>query len=196
MGEGAVRIHPEDWLYELDIDSHFERCAPLEVDVGCGKGAFLLSQAAARPEHNFLGIDRMLRRIRKLANKAERAGLENLRLLRIDAAYALSHMMPAASVSVYYVFFPDPWPKKRHHGKRFFDAAFLAAIRRSLKPGGLIHTATDHMPYFEDIENLLESDPAFRRVETFAPGREERTEFERYYVEQTQIGRASFQRLS
>lgn len=195
MEQELVRIQPQDWLAELDLASCFPRPAPLEVDVGCGKGAFLISQAQQRPEHNFLGIDRMLRRIRKVSNKAGRAGLENLRLLRIDARYAVAHMIPAASVAVYYVFFPDPWPKKRHHGNRFFDDAFLSAVRRTLERGGLIHAATDHIPYYEEMEALLEQDGGFRRVETLVPERHERTEFERYYVRHGKIGRLSFQRI-
>jgi len=195
MEQNSIRIEPADWLAELDLNKCFPRQAPLEVDVGCGKGAFLLSQAQSRPEHNFLGIDRMLRRIRKVSNKAERAGLHNLRLLRIDARYAVRHMMPAKAVTVYYVFFPDPWPKKRHHGKRFFDADVLAAIRRTLSQGGLIHAATDHLPYFEEMKALIEKDAAFRRVETFVPALHERTEFERYYVKHKKIGRLSFQRV-
>jgi len=188
----TCRIIPEDWLGQLDFEGCYNAVRPVEVDVGCGKGGFLLARAAAFPETNFLGIDRMLRRIRKIDNKVQRRGLDNVKLLRVDASYAISHMIPESSVSVYYVFFPDPWPKKRHKSQRFFDALFLNALHRTLKPGGFIHAATDHIPFFEEIEALMENDCRFVRAETFVPLENERTEFERYYLRRTDIGRCSF----
>lgn len=187
-----IRIVPDDWVAELDLSRYFDMERPLEVDVGCGKGGFLIERAAQYPDRNYLGIDRMLRRIRKVRNKAVRRGMENVRLLRIDASYAISHMMPAGSVSTYYVFFPDPWPKKRHHSKRFFDADFLHAVKWTLASGGMLHVATDHLPYFREIEELILADGGFRREQTFVPAEHERTEFERYYLKHTDIGRCSF----
>jgi len=191
-GPQDLRIVPEDWLAELDLRKYFGNDNPLEVDVGCGKGNFVLQRALANPDSNFLGIDRMLRRVRKVCNKAWRMELDNIRLLRMDASYAVSHMLPPDSVAVYYVFFPDPWPKKRHHENRFFDPLFLSAVKRTLRSGGLINVATDHRPFFEEIEALLEAEQSFVRAETFVPQDHERTEFERYYLTHKQIGRCSF----
>ncbi len=193
--ERMIRIIPDDWVSQIELDAIFDMSRPLEVDVGCGKGGFLLSRAAENPDTNFLGIDRMLRRIRKVENKILRAELHNVRLFRVDASYAVAYMMPPNSVSVYYVFFPDPWPKKRQQGKRFFNDDFLAAIFRTLKPEGLIHVATDHIPYFEEIESLLSSHGGFAKETTFEPQDHERTEFERYYITHKPIGRCSFSRL-
>lgn len=187
-----IRIRPENWTACLDLKSEFDMSKPLEVDIGCGKGGFLLSRAAQNPDANFLGIDRMLRRIRKVENKILRSGLDNVRLFRVDAGYAVGYMMPPGTVSVYYVFFPDPWPKKRQQGKRFFNEDFLATVYRTLSPRGLIHIATDHLPYFEDIQSLLAAHGGFQKVQTFEPREHERTEFERYYIKHKTIGRCSF----
>ncbi len=192
--ERQIRIRPEDWVSHIDLKSEFDMSKPLEVDVGCGKGGFLLSRAVEHPATNFLGIDRMLRRIRKLENKITRAGLENVRLFRVDASYAVGYMIPPNSVSVYYVFFPDPWPKKRQQEKRFFNDDFLAAVFRTLMPNGLIHVATDHLPYFDDIESLLAAHGGFDQTPTFEPREHERTEFERYYIKNKMIGRCSFRK--
>ncbi len=192
--ERQIRIRPDDWVAPIDMQSAFDMSKPLEVDVGCGKGGFLLSRASEHPDTNFLGIDRMLRRIRKVENKILRAGLDNVRLFRVDASYAVGYMIPPRSVSVYYVFFPDPWPKKRQQEKRFFNEDFLEDVFRTLKPQGMIHVATDHLPYFNEIESLLSSHRGFSRAPTFEPRDHERTEFERHYIQHKPIGRCSFRR--
>jgi tRNA (guanine-N7-)-methyltransferase len=192
----SVRIHPEDWLRPLPLSRYFPRPGPLEVDVGCGKGRFLLARARAHPQTNFLGIDRMLRRIRKIDGKAVRGGLANLRLLRVEAYYATLYLLPDHCVYAYYVFFPDPWPKKRHARHRLFNAPYLDALDRTLVPGGRIHVATDHAPYFEAIRDLLAADDRFREAPAFVPDEAERTDFERYYIRHTRIGRCSFERAA
>jgi tRNA (guanine-N7-)-methyltransferase len=190
----SVRIMPDDWLHPLPLDTYFADDKPMEIDLGCGKGRFLLAHAAAHPEVNFLGIDRMLRRIRKVDRKAVRANLSNVRLLRMEAYYATVYLVPPRSVRAYYIFFPDPWPKARHQHHRLFSAPFLDALARSLQPGGLVHTATDHMPYFEEVDALLRNDPRFEVVEPFVPGEEERTDFELLFLGRKQIGRCSVRR--
>ncbi len=190
----SLRILPDDWIHPLALENYFGRAAPLEVDVGCGKGRFLLARAAAHPETAFLGLDRMLRRIRKVDNKARRLGLANIRLLRMEAFYAVSCLLPAASVSVYYLFFPDPWPKKRHHDHRLFNPRFIEALHRTLVPGGVLHFATDHLPYFEEVRAILAGDARFEEVPPYEPPEEERTDFEQYYVRHARIGRCSVRR--
>ena len=187
----SIRLHPDDWLHPMPIHTLFSREQPLEVDLGCGKGRFLLARATHYPTTNFLGIDRMLRRIRKVDRKAVRQNLENLRLLRMEGYYATVYLLPPSSVSTYYIFFPDPWPKVRHHKNRLFSEPFLAALHRTLLPGGKVHVATDHLPYFEEIQGLLINDQRFKEIEPFVPNEDERTDFELFYIKEKEIGRCS-----
>ena len=198
MIEGSLRVEPAteaEWLGPLPVREWFghpER--RLEVDLGSGKGRFLLARARKNPETNFLGIDRMLRRIRKVDNRARRMDLGNIRLLRVEAYYAVAHLLPAGSVDACYIFFPDPWPKARHEGHRLFNAPFLDALHRSLAPGGAVHVATDHMPYFERLSGIFAADGRFEPMEPFAPPEDEQTDFERFYIGQKPIGRLSARR--
>ncbi len=169
----------------------FDTRAPLEVDLGCGKGRFLLAHAAAHRDVNFLGIDRMLRRIRKVDRKALRQGLVNIRLLRVEAYYATVYLLPSQAVRTYYIFFPDPWPKKRHHKNRLFGDTFLDALVRTLQPEGQVHVATDHQPYFEAIDDLLRRDARFVETDLFIPPEAECTDFELLFRGQGKIYRSS-----
>lgn len=188
------RIVPEDWLRPISMEQYFDSDLPLEVDLGAGKGRFLLAHAERNPDTNFLGIERMLRRIRKMGRKAGARGLRNVRLLRMEAYYATTYLIPDSSVRCYYIFFPDPWPKKRHHGNRLFSEQFMKALHRTLIPAGAIHIATDHRPYFEEIMSYFQPDTRFEKVPPFVPGEEEQTDFERYYIERGEIGRCSYAR--
>ncbi|NLG34470.1 MAG: tRNA (guanosine(46)-N7)-methyltransferase TrmB [Lentisphaerae bacterium] len=198
MIPGSLRVipeTPEEWLGPLPVRqwyAHPER--PLDVDLGSGKGRFLLARAAHHPEVNFLGIDRMLRRIRKVDNRARRLDLENIRLLRMEAYYAVAHLLPPAAVRTFYVFFPDPWPKARHEGNRLFNPLFLDAMHRTLVPGGVVHVATDHAPYFERLTEIFAGDARFTGIEPFIPAEDEQTDFERFYIGQKPIGRLSVRR--
>jgi tRNA (guanine-N7-)-methyltransferase len=195
----SFRIFPADWLSPMPLDAIFAEAgfpadSPLEVDVGCGKGRFLLARAAAHPGTRFLGVDRMLRRIRKVDNKARSRRLRNIRLLRMDAYYAVAYLLPPDAVSVYYIFFPDPWPKKRHHDHRLFNARFTDALHRTLRAGGTMHFSTDHLPYFDEVKAVLTADRRFEVIAPFEPAEEERTDFELYYVRHTPIGRLSLRK--
>jgi tRNA (guanine-N7-)-methyltransferase len=178
----------------LSLAALFGNHRPLEVDVGCGKGRFLLERAHAHPDTNLLGIDRMLRRIRKIDNRVRRLGYANVSLLRVEAYYAVAFLMPAEAIQTYYIFFPDPWPKHRHHENRLFNPRFVEALLRTLRAGGCVHVATDHQPYFESIAAILRAESGLAEIEPFQPTEAERTDFERWYLDRSPIGRCSFRK--
>ena len=143
----------------LDLDKIFGRKAPLHVDLGCGEGSFLCALAQRMPDRNFLGIERLLNRIRTSARKA--ATLDNVRLLRVESSYAVRYLLPAESVETFYLLFPDPWPKRRHHQRRIVTPDFLNSIQAALQKNGSIYIATDDLDYFGKIKEIAESNPGF-----------------------------------
>ncbi len=191
--DSSVRIAVENVLDPLPLCTHFrDPGRPLEVDMGCGKGRFLLARARACPEVNFLGVDRLLGRIRKIDRKAGRLGLDNVRLLRMDAYYATTFLIPPESVRTYYLFFPDPWPKARHQRHRLFNPAYMEALHRTLLPGGTVHMATDHLPYFAAVVDIVRDDRRFIFAPVYLPADPERTDFELLFRGECPIGRCSF----
>lgn len=131
-----------------DLLAAFGRVAPLEVDLGCGDGTFLTQLAAQHPERNFLGIEQMAGRVRSACKKITRDELTNARILRSELAHAVEQLLPPESVSTFYLLFPDPWPKRRHHRKRVVTEAWLRSIARALTADGVFRIATDHEDYF------------------------------------------------
>jgi tRNA (guanine-N7-)-methyltransferase len=186
------RIYPAQWLNPIDFRNSFP-CPDhrFEIDVGCGKGRFLLARGRKFPETNLLGIDRLLNRIRKIDKKAMRAELSNVRVLRADAYYTVTFLVPPQSVDTYYIFYPDPWPKGKHHHNRLFNELFMDAIARTLKPGGTLNASTDHLPYFDQIYKLIKNDARFEEIETFIPVEDETSDFELIFAHKTP-GRCSF----
>lgn len=177
-GEGALLL-PAAILERLDWAAVFGNTRPVEVELGAGDGSFLLDWAAAHPERNFLGVERLLGRVRKLDRKGRRRGLTNLRGLRLEAAYVLEWMIPAGSVAALHVYFPDPWPKKRHHKRRLVNARFAELAHRALAPGGVLHLRTDDEAYFGVMEQVFGASPLFLRVDTPADLAACVTDFER-----------------
>ena len=139
----------------LDIGKIFGRKAPLYVDLGCGDGSFLCALAQRMPGKNFLGIERLLNRVRTSARKA--ATLDNVRLLRMESSYAVRYLLPARSVERFYLLFPDPWPKRRHHRRRIVTPDFLASTHAALQKNGSMYIATDDADYFGKIKEIAGS---------------------------------------
>lgn len=168
----------------LDFAALFPRRAPLIVEIGFGNGEALAAMAAAHPENNYLGIEVHRPGIGSLLLRIESGALSNVRLLEGDAKEVLAHRVPPGSVHAVHVFFPDPWPKKRHHKRRLMQADFVAFIHRALAPGGYLHLATDWQEYAEHMLTLLTQTPGFENsagVGCYAPRPEYRplTKFER-----------------
>ncbi|MDA8975224.1 tRNA (guanosine(46)-N7)-methyltransferase TrmB [Akkermansiaceae bacterium] len=156
---------PADYFAQLNLKDHFKNDAPLEIDLGCGDGSFLLKMAAQYPERNFLGVERLLGRVRKVARKSDRQGLENLRVLRLESLYTLEWLLPPDSVDRLHLLCPDPWPKAKHHRRRMFQKPFLESLIRVLKPGGEFLFKTDHAEYFEWSKEQLDDFPALEKLD-------------------------------
>jgi tRNA (guanine-N7-)-methyltransferase len=152
-----VEIIPANYFEPLDFPAIYGRAARLEVDLGCGDGSFLRAVAASDPESNFLGIERLVGRVRSACHKISTSNVSNARVLRCELSYAVQHLLPAGSVAVFHLLFPDPWPKRRHAPRRIVTESFLESLRRGLVPGGCIRIATDQLEYFRDIERVASS---------------------------------------
>ena len=152
----APEYVPENYFQALHLESVFFRRAPLEVDLGFGDGSFLVTLAKQNPQRNFLGLERLLGRVRNASRKIARQNLENARVLRIESSYAVAYLLPPNSVSVFYLLFPDPWPKRRHQRRRIVTEEFLEAIHRALVVDGLFVVATDECEYFDEIRRRSE----------------------------------------
>src|SRR5262245_53379959 len=150
---------PESLTNRLDLEKIFDCKAPLHVDLGCGDGSFLCALAQRLPDKNFLGIERLSGRVRSSARKA--AGLNNVRLLQMESFYAVRYLLPAESVETFYLLFPDPWPKRRHHRRRIVTPDFLNSVYAALAQTGVIYIATDYLDYFRKIKETAESTPGF-----------------------------------
>ena len=190
----TLRVQSDNWIDPFDFKAEFphpER--PFEVDIGSGKGRFLAARSGEFAETNFLGIERQLLRVNTSGRRCERAGRENVRLFRMEGYYAISYLMPSDYVANYYFFFPDPWPKDRHQSNRLFNEPFMNALHRTLQAEGCLYVATDHLPYFDEIHELLRNDVRFEEIEAFTPNDEERTDFELIFSHK-QIGRCSFRK--
>jgi tRNA (guanine-N7-)-methyltransferase len=165
-GSLAHRRHVPFRVIELDsltdrlnLGKIFGRNAPVHVDLGCGDGSFICALAQRIPNKNFLGIERLLNRVRTSARRA--ATLDNVRLLRVESSYAVRYLLPGESVERFYLLFPDPWPKRRHHRRRIVTEDFLVSIHAALERNGSIYVATDDVDYFERIKELADSNPSF-----------------------------------
>jgi tRNA (guanine-N7-)-methyltransferase len=178
----SVIYKAASWFELLDWRAVFERDQPIEIDLGCGKGSFLLWAANMRRDRNFLGVERLLRRLRRVDRKAVRSRLNNVRLIRLEAAYLVTKLVPDGSVSDYHVLFPDPWPKRRHQARRLISPDFVTELHRTMTLGGTVNCATDHLEYFEWIQRAFQTSGRFAETEPVALPPEARTDFEKEFV--------------
>lgn len=162
---GAM-VTGDETCFALDLARCFERRAPIEIELGAGRGSFILSRAAACPDRNFLAIEISRSVAMLLAVKVARSGLDNLKVLRADARTIVNLMLPAHSVSAFHIYFPDPWPKDRHAKHRLFSPFFVASLARTLSADGTLHVATDVHEYAARIVELIEAAGFLRRDDT------------------------------
>jgi tRNA (guanine-N7-)-methyltransferase len=181
-------------LEPLNVKEYFPKTQPLEIELGCGDASFLLNYAQAHPERNFIGVERLGGRIRKLDRKGRRAGLTNLRGLRIESSYFLEYLLPPKSATALHVYFPDPWPKRKHLKNRFINERFTQVAQRVLVPGGIVYLRTDHEDYFEQMTTVFAASAAFRPVKTPGELSALLTDFEEEFLKQgLQTKRAGYQ---
>jgi tRNA (guanine-N7-)-methyltransferase len=148
----------------LDFTALFGRRAPVHVEIGFGNGAALAVMAAAHPQNNYLGIEVHRPGVGALLRRIEAEGLANVRVACTDAKEFLERQIPENSLSAVYVFFPDPWHKKRHHKRRLIQPEFVALLAQTLRPDGLLHLATDWEDYARHMLQALTADPGFENL--------------------------------
>lgn len=155
---------PGDYFARVDPGAIFPAPTSLELDLGCGDGTFLLEMARHYTDRQFLGTERLLGRVRKVCRRADREGLENVRVLRLDTAYAVRWLLPQGAFARIHLLFPDPWPKKKHHKRRMVQTPFLEDVRALLQPGGEFLFKTDHPDYFEQASECIAAFPGLEAL--------------------------------
>ncbi|MQY23510.1 tRNA (guanosine(46)-N7)-methyltransferase TrmB [Nocardia macrotermitis] len=158
----------------LDAPAWFGRQAPLIIEIGCGTGTATAAMAQVEPEFDLIGIEVYRPGLAQLVQRIEREGIENIRLLRGDAVEVLEHMIAKDSLTGVRVFFPDPWPKARHHKRRLLQPSTMTLIASRLQPGGILHVATDHADYAEHIAAVGAAEPQFIGLNEAAGGDRDR----------------------
>ncbi len=168
-------------VHRLELAAMFPQPQHLEVELGSGDGSFLVNYARLHSNRNFLAVERLLGRLRKLDRKGLRAGLTNLRGLRIESSYLLEYLLPLQSVAALHVYFPDPWPKRKHRKNRLINTRFTELARQALGPGGLVYLRTDDEDYFTQMVTVFAASSSFQLVETPAELSAVVTDFERNF---------------
>ena len=182
--QSAKIYTPRSYFEPLPLSRLFSSPGPLEVEIGCGAGSFLAAYAARHREKNFLGIERLLGRIQKLDRKAIRLGLDNLRILRVEASYCVQYLLPPKSIRACHIYFPDPWPKKRHWKRRLIAPKFAEHLANALESGGQVFLRTDNEGYFRQMLETFGENPRFCAIAAPLELTAVLTDFERTFAKQ------------
>lgn len=153
-------------LERIEPAKLFPQVQTLEVELGSGDGTFLVEYAKRHPERNFIGVERLLGRIRKLETKGRRAAVVNLRGVRIESSYFIEFLLPAHCVSALHIYFPDPWPKRKHRRHRLINERFPEIAHRILTANGLVYLRTDDGDYFGQMLEVFGKSRQFCAVDT------------------------------
>jgi tRNA (guanine-N7-)-methyltransferase len=176
-----ARLEIADICARLDWRAIFGNDAPVELDLGAGDGGFALAYAARHPEINLLAVERLLGRVRKIEKRAARAGLKNLRVLRLELGYTVKYLLPPESISVAHILFPDPWPKRRHWPRRLIQPDFIRDLARALRPGGELRFTTDHAHYFETAQQAVADAGVLKRMPDWDWSHDPKTDFQQTF---------------
>ena len=169
----------------VDLVSIFGNAGPVEIEIGIGKGRFLIDTARRESNSNFLGIEWAMKYLRIAHKRTLNANLNNIRFLRADAREFVEFFLPSNSVQAYHIYFPDPWPKKRHHKRRLINTEFRIEVERTLCAGGRVWLATDHQGYFEVMMEVFEDSLIMEPVEVAWEGA--RTNYEQKYMDEGKL---------
>ena len=150
-----IIVQPPEPGQILDFKALFGQDLPLEMEIGTGKGGFLLNRARSIPERLFFGMEWANKYFRYATDRMARWGVTNVRLMRVDAGHLVMHHLPPEAITILHIYHPDPWPKKRHHKRRLIQPAFISAATDALVPGGRIAIQTDHEEYFQQIRETV-----------------------------------------
>ena len=197
----TITVDPTLLGDEADLRALFDDGRPVELEIGCGKGGFLLRRAQARPDLNFVGIEWANKFYKYAADRMSRWGLTNVRIMRTDAKHFVIHRLSSGGLAAMHIYHPDPWPKKRHQKRRLFQPDFVEAAVRTLAAGARLAIQTDHAEYFEQIRQVTAARPelepiAFEDAEYGTVGEAMETNFEiKYRREGRRFYRLAFRRV-
>lgn len=201
MAKSAAKAAPEPgldpWLSSQRLfppyvwSEVFGRTAPVELDLGAGDGVYVEARAQREPAKDFVAVERLLGRATKIAKKAVRGGLRNLRVLRLESSYFLRNLCGSGTVDVITLRYPDPWPKRRHHGNRILKKDFAADAARACREGGRLQLTTDDEEYFRWACREVAGCPEWREDLTWTGETEPTSEFEEKFKQE---GRAVYRR--
>jgi len=177
--QNNLLIHLHSILESLDLSQLFHQDQPMEVELGCGDASFLVEYARQNPGKNFIGVERLLGRIQKLDRKGRRLGLVNVCGVRIESSYFLQYLLPSHSAEALHIYFPDPWPKKKHRKYRLINENFPALARGALVSKGTVYLRTDDADYFQQMTEVFAAANFFQSVETPSTLAAITTDFER-----------------
>jgi tRNA (guanine-N7-)-methyltransferase len=193
----SLEVDPSSLPATVDWEALFGRSGPVELEIGFGKGSFLLAVAPEFPERNYFGLEVSRKYGSHTASRLEREGVANVRLCRMEASYFLGSYVPSESLEAIHVYHPDPWPKKRHHKRRLVRQEFLKTGLSRIVPGGWIHVSTDHNDYFEfmktEVAALSRSGVPFEV--TYSEGPEGPEEVVTYYARKYHVLGSTIHRI-
>jgi tRNA (guanine-N7-)-methyltransferase len=171
----------ESIVQRLDFARLFQVTQPVEVELGAGDGSFTNKYAATHRDKNIIAVERLLGRLRKIDKKGRRDSLKNLRCIRIEGSYFLEYMLPRKSVAALHIYFPDPWPKRKHRHHRLVNERFTELAALTLQSKGIVYLRTDDADYFEQMNRVFNANAKFEKIETPRQMLEIVTDFERNF---------------
>lgn len=194
--ERTLMCKPASYVQKLDWTRVFAHAQPIDIELGSGDGSFLVNYAKLHPERNFFGVERLLGRLRKVNKKGLRAGLVNLSLLRLEASYVIEFMIPPGSIDGLHIYFPDPWPKRKHRKNRLINERFTEIAANALKAGGVVYLRTDDLDYFAQMTRVFAANARFEAVETPDDLKAVVTDFERnFHLRGVATNHAAYRKL-